>query len=156
MTNSRVVVDVALVDDDPVLAALVKRVLTRHGYSLTWFVDGFAAVAALCSPSASLRARIILLDVSMPGMDGFGVLHYLQRDGVLEHSRVIMLTASASEIEVRRAISVRATGYLTKPLDVGLLVGRINRVFNQPAGLEVVAGDSSSATPPAAVPAPRR
>jgi DNA-binding response OmpR family regulator len=119
--------DVALVDDDPVLAALVKRVMARQGYSVTWFEDGVAAVAALCQPTGHLKAKLILLDVSMPGLDGFGVLHYLQRDRVLAHSRVIMLTASASEDDVRQAISLGATGYLAKPLDIRILVDRVDR-----------------------------
>ena len=119
--------DVALVDDDPVLAALVKRVLAKQGYSVTWFGDGVAAVAALCEPTASLQAKLILLDVSMPGLGGFGVLHYLRRDGVLDRSRVIMLTASASEEHVRQAIGLGATGYLAKPLDIRLLVDRVDR-----------------------------
>jgi DNA-binding response OmpR family regulator len=118
--------DVALVDDDPVLAALVKRVLAKQGYSVTRFADGVAAVAALCPPS-TFRAKLILLDVSMPGLDGFGVLHYLRRGGVLDHSAVIMLTASASEHDVRQAIGLGAIGYLAKPLDIRLLIERVRR-----------------------------
>jgi DNA-binding response OmpR family regulator len=122
-------VDIAVVDDDPVIAALVKRVLEKQGYSVTWFADGVAAVGALCQPSASLQAKLILLDVSMPGLGGFGVLHYLKRDGVLDQSRVIMLTASASEQDVRRAMGLGATGYLAKPLNIRLLVDRIHRLL---------------------------
>jgi DNA-binding response OmpR family regulator len=119
--------DVALVDDDPVIAALVKRVMTREGYGVTWFADGVAAVAALCEPDGNVRAKVILLDVSMPGLGGFGVLHYLRRDGVLDYSKVIMLTASASENDVRQAIGLGATGYLAKPLDIRLLIDRVKR-----------------------------
>jgi DNA-binding response OmpR family regulator len=124
--------DVALVDDDPVIAALVKRVLAKHGFSLRWFADGVAAVGALCQPNASLQVKLILLDVSMPGLGGFGVLHYLRRDGVLEQSRVIMLTASASEKDVRQAIDLGATGYLTKPLDPRLLLDRVHHALGRP------------------------
>lgn len=124
-------VDVALVDDDPVMAALVKRILSTRGYSVTWFADGLTAVAALCLPTVSLRARLILLDVSMPGMGGFDVLHRLQRDRVLDHSRVIMLTASASEQDVRKAIGLGATGYLAKPLDISVLLGRVYSVLRR-------------------------
>lgn len=121
--------DVALVDDDPVLAALVRRVLAKQGHSVTWFGDGLLAVAELCQPAGRLHAKVILLDVSMPGLGGFGVLHYLRRDGVLDTSRVIMLTASASEEDVRQAIRLGATGYLAKPLDIRLLVDRVDRLL---------------------------
>jgi len=78
---------VVLVDDDPVIATLVKRVLAKHGLTVAWFPDGVAAVAALCPPTAWLQVKLILLDVSMPGLGGFGVLHYLRRDGVRETGR---------------------------------------------------------------------
>jgi DNA-binding response OmpR family regulator len=122
--------DVAIVDDDPVIAALVKTVLARQGHSVAWFADGVAAVAALCPPNACLLAKLILLDVSMPGLGGFGVLHYLRRDRVLDESRVIMLTASASEEHVRQAIALGATGYLAKPLDLGLLISRVRQLLS--------------------------
>jgi two-component system OmpR family response regulator len=124
-------VDVALVDDDPVTAALVERILVRQGYSVRWFADGLAAVVALCQPSACLRARLVLLDVSMPGLGGFGVLHYLRRDGVLDQTRVIMLTSSTTEHDVRQAISLGARGYLAKPLDIPVLLGRIYSSLRQ-------------------------
>jgi DNA-binding response OmpR family regulator len=130
----RAEVDVALVDDDPVMAALVKRILLMRGYSVAWFADGLTAVAALCPPNVSMRARLILLDVSMPGMGGFDVLDRLRRDGVLDHSRVIMLTASAFEQDVRKAISLGATGYLAKPLDISVLLGRVYRALRRHSG----------------------
>jgi DNA-binding response OmpR family regulator len=132
---ARADVDVAVVDDDPVMGALVKRILSMRGYSVTWFADGVTAVAALCLPTVSLRARLILLDVSMPGMGGFDVLRRLQRDGVLEHSRVIMLTASAFEQDVRQAIGLGATGYLAKPLDISVLLGRVYSVLRRNSGV---------------------
>jgi DNA-binding response OmpR family regulator len=127
-------VDVALVDDDPVIAALVKRVLTKQGHTVAWFADGVAAVAALCQPTAFVHANLILLDVSMPGLGGFGVLHYLRRDNILEQSKVIMLTASASEQDVRQAIGLGASGYLAKPLDLRLLVDRVQRTLHRTPG----------------------
>jgi CheY-like chemotaxis protein len=126
-----VIAEIALVDDDPVIAALVKRVLAREGHNVTWFADGLAAVTALCQPK-TLQANVILLDVSMPGLDGFGVLHYLRRDGALDESKVIMLTASASADDVRQAIGLGAIGYLAKPLDTGLLIARVQRALGEP------------------------
>jgi CheY-like chemotaxis protein len=123
--------DVALVDDDPVIGVMITRVLVSKGYSVTWFEDGLAAVAALCKPNPSVRAKLILLDVSMPGLGGWGVLHYLARDGVLDNSRVIMLTASTSEQDVRQAIGLGATGYLAKPLNIRLLILRVKHALGK-------------------------
>jgi DNA-binding response OmpR family regulator len=124
-------VDIALVDDDPVIGVMIKRVLVSKGYSVTWFADGLAAVAAMCKPTPSIRAKLILLDVAMPGLGGWGVLHYLHRDGVLDSSRVIMLTASTSEQDVRQAIGLGATGYLAKPLNIRLLILRVKHALGK-------------------------
>jgi two-component system OmpR family response regulator len=67
----------------------------------------------------------------MPGLGGFGVLHYLRRDGVLDQTRVIMLTSSTTEHDVRQAISLGARGYLAKPLDIPVLLGRIYSSLRQ-------------------------
>jgi DNA-binding response OmpR family regulator len=132
--------DVALVDDDPVIAALVKRILSRQGYSVTWFADGQAAVTALCQADAGLQVKLVLLDVSIPGLGGFGVLQRLRNAGVLKRTRVIMLTASVSEQDVRHAVNLGATGYLAKPLDPGLLVDRIHLAFGRSTVAEMADG----------------
>ena len=116
-------VNILLVDDQPAKLLSYEVILSELGENLIKAGSAREALEQLLKVDVAL----ILLDVSMPGLGGFGVLHYLRRDGVLDQARVIMLTASASEDDVRQAIGLGATGYLAKPLDIRLLVDRVDR-----------------------------
>ena len=105
--------------------------LALHGYADLDYPDRSALIFA--SFSAALSAAFGV--VATAGLGGFGVLHYLRRDNVLEQSRVIMLTASASEQDVRQAIGLGASSYLAKPLDLRLLVDRVHRALRRSPGI---------------------
>jgi len=96
-------VDVVVVEDDDVVAELLAHALSGGGYSSLRVRDGQAAVELLTGASRQ-PARLVLLDISLPGLDGFTVLAHLQREGVLEATRVIVLTARSSESEILRAL----------------------------------------------------
>ena len=84
--------DVVVVDDDEMLADLLIHSLQTAGYSVRHLSDGLEAVELL--GSRLLRTRVVVLDVGLPGMDGFSVLRTLRSQGVLETTRVVMLTAA--------------------------------------------------------------
>ena len=119
------VVDVALVEDDAVVAELLLHTLEVQGYSARWLRDGDEAVAALGGRTPPLRARVVLLDVDLPGRDGLTVLRALARDRVVERSRVIMLTVRSSEREVLMALELGAADHVAKPFSVPVLVRRV-------------------------------
>ena len=75
--------------------------------------SGEAALAHLRDP-ARTRPHVILLDINMPGLDGFDVLRALKADLNLWHIPVVMLSTSAAEADVARAYSLHASAYLTK------------------------------------------
>jgi DNA-binding response OmpR family regulator len=119
-------IDVAIVEDDDATAALLQHLLERE--SLTWqrFSDGDEA---LVLAKGAVRARVILLDVGLPGLDGFGVLRKLAAAGVLGTSKVVMLTARSSEPEVLRALELGAVDHIEKPFSLPILAHRIKRVL---------------------------
>ena len=83
--------DASVVDDDEVFADFVVATLSSRSHQVCRLPNGESARIALCGPTASLRTRLILLDVEMPGLDGFGVLKHLVNAGVTRHTSVIML-----------------------------------------------------------------
>jgi CheY-like chemotaxis protein/HPt (histidine-containing phosphotransfer) domain-containing protein len=125
-------VDVLLVDDDEVFADFVVETLSSRSHQVCWLPDGDSARTALCGPTASLRARLILLDVEMPGLDGFGVLKHLVRSGVTRHSSVIMLTRRTMADDIVRAHGLGVVDYLAKPLSAPMLVDRVDRALAAP------------------------
>jgi diguanylate cyclase (GGDEF)-like protein len=120
--------DVAVVEDDDVLAELLAHGLRTRGYSSVRLIDGNSAVERLTGP-ARLSAGVILLDISLPELDGFAVLDRLRHDGVLEHSRVIVLTARSSEAEVLRALELGAVDHVAKPFSVAVLMQRVRQAL---------------------------
>jgi len=123
------VIDVAMIERDAPLAGLLLHALGQTGWSTRWFKDADEAMDALCGPYPKLRARAILLEVDLPGRDGFAVLRALQRDDVLARSRVLMLTTRANEPEVLKAFELGAFDHIAKPFSVQVLLQRIRRAI---------------------------
>lgn len=129
--QSRHNVDIALVDDDVVLGELLVQVLTTRGFTVRWFQDGQDAVEKLGGLTPKVNARVVLLDVDLPGLDGFSVLRCLAHDGLLAHSQVLMLTARAVENEVIEAFKLGATDHVAKPFSISVLIQRVQRMLKR-------------------------
>lgn len=117
-------VDVVMVDDDVVLAQLVRHALETRGYTATVIADGRLAIETLTGP-APLRCRLLLLDVDLPGLDGLAVLRQLTAAGVTGTTPTIMLTVRASEREILEALQAGAVDHVTKPFSMSVLMERI-------------------------------
>ena len=122
-------IDVALIDDDSALASLLLHALGNRGYRTEWYQDGEEAVRALTGSESRVQAQVILLDVGLPTLDGFDVLRRLVDAGVTSRTRIIMLTAHASEAEVLQALEVGAFDHVAKPFSTPVLLQRIRRAM---------------------------
>jgi diguanylate cyclase (GGDEF)-like protein len=122
-------VDVAIVEDDEVLGELLQHTLTTLGYSCVLLPDGAQAVERLTGTGHPLRAKTVLLDIDLPGRNGFEVLRALQQQGVTAHSSVLMVSAKSSEDEVLRALRAGATDHIAKPFSVPLLIEKLHRLM---------------------------
>jgi DNA-binding response OmpR family regulator len=123
---------ILLVEDEPQLAGKVQRALERAGHEADHVGDGEAAVEA----AMGMHYDLLLLDVDLPGRDGFEVLHELREHSV--PSRVMMLTAQA-EIEDRVAgLKGGADDYLTKPFAMEELLARVEVLGRRGGAPEVV------------------
>lgn len=123
--------DVVLVDDDESLAGLLLHALETRGYHTQWLRDGQAAVEALAGSRPQLKARVVLLDVGLPSLDGLSVLRQLAQSGTLQHARVIVLTARSTEEEMLEALELGAVDYVTKPFSMPVLMRRIRRELHK-------------------------
>jgi diguanylate cyclase (GGDEF)-like protein len=121
--TSDVITDVVLVEDDDAMADVIEHALGLHHYQFIRFGDGADAATAL--GQGHVRAKVVLLDVGLPSLDGFGVLRVLRSKGILSETRVIMLTARSSEEEMLRGIGLGATEHITKPFSIPVLLARL-------------------------------
>ena len=112
---------ILVVDDDEGNRDVLARRLSREGYAVTVAADGRAALDAL----ASAPVDLVLLDVMMPGMDGYEVLTRLKGEPKLRAIPVVMISALDEIASVARCIELGAEDYLAKPFDPVLLRARI-------------------------------
>ena len=115
-----------VVDDDPLIAGMLRLVLEGAGYEVREADDGRAALA-------SMRAELpsaVVLDLLMPEVDGYGVLEALRASDLGAGTRVIMLTCCSEEDQVRRCLRLGADEYLTKPVDVDSLVRTVGELVS--------------------------
>jgi CheY-like chemotaxis protein len=128
---------VLLIDDDPAVHDLLQRTLSRRGYRVESAWDGASGLVR----ARELRPDAILLDVLMPGMDGWSVLTALKADGELAHIPVVMVTLVD---EGSLGFSLGATDYLTKPVDPGRLTALLARLSPKAHATVLVVDDDPS------------
>ena len=122
-------VGVALIEDDPALGELLELTLGAAGHRVCRWTDGDDVTAALCGPAPSVFARVILLDINLPSVDGLTLLRRLGAWGVLRQSRVIVMSVRANEAEMLQAFALGAFDFVAKPLSVPVLMQRVQRAI---------------------------
>ena len=116
---------ILVVDDESPVRAVVMAVLEDTQYDVIGAANGRDAVACLCkSPS---RFQLVLLDLMMPYMSGWDVLHVMQAHPTLASIPVVIMTAGANVRQ--QALDLGAAGYLPKPLDLDQLLDIAERYY---------------------------
>jgi two-component system response regulator CpxR len=117
-------VEILVVDDDAELAGLVSRFLGKEGFRPTAVHDGEAGLAEALSG----RFDLLVLDVMLPGLDGFSVLRKLREKSQMP---VIMLTARGQDIDRITGLELGADDYLPKPFNPHELAARIKAILRR-------------------------
>lgn len=129
---------VLIADDEEDILDLLKYNLDREGYEVIAARDGIAALE-----QAQLKPDVIVLDVMMPGMDGFEVCKQLKRNADTREIPVIFLSARKSDVDEVVGLELGADEYIVKPISIAKLLARIRLVLRRRAA----AGDSSTRPP---------
>ena len=114
---------ILIVDDDPKLRGFVAKGLETHGIESASASDGGEALAAL--DRADEPPDLILLDVMMPGMDGFEVCRQLKNRLETKAIPVIFITAKADQEDIVKGFACGAVDYVTKPFYHAELLARV-------------------------------
>jgi diguanylate cyclase (GGDEF)-like protein len=124
-------VDVAVVDDDKGLVLLLQHSMESRNMRVATFTDGATAAQALTGAVPEVQARIILLDVDLPSLNGLDVLRRLAAAKVTSSTSVIMLTARTGERDVLAALELGAIDHIAKPFSVPVLMHKVRTVLRQ-------------------------
>ncbi len=121
---------ILIVDDEPRYLRLLEANLKTEGYAVVTAADGVEALEAFSSQPVDL----VLLDIMMPRLDGFGVCQRLRQ---FSNVPIIMLTAKGEEQDRVRGLDLGADDYLVKPFSATELLARVRAVLRraQPAGM---------------------
>jgi CheY-like chemotaxis protein len=122
MSESR---SVLVIDDEAPIRVNLRRILLLEGYSVTEAPDGAAGIECIRHAVPDL----VICDLMMPGVGGYGVLEFLRNDAALAGLPFVMLTASAEEEEAETSLARGANAYLTKPFSVSALLDVIRELL---------------------------
>jgi two-component system OmpR family response regulator len=129
---------IAIVDDEADITRLLAGYLTNHGYRATELHTGHALLALMASDAPDL----VLLDLGLPGEDGFAIARRLR-----EHWRcgLVIVSGRGDAVDKVVGLEVGADDYVTKPFDLRELLARIKAVLRRTAGPAGPAGDAAPA-----------
>lgn len=116
---------ILVVDDKATSRELIRTVLENSGYAVIEAGDGMEAVrvARQCEPD------LIVLDLQMPVLDGFGALKELRADPRFVELPIVALTASAMFGDREKALAAGFTGYISKPVKLNALRAELTRLL---------------------------
>ena len=121
---------ILLVEDNEMNRDMLSRRLVRNGFEVVMAVNGQEGV----DMTVSERPDLVLMDMSLPVMDGWEATRRLKADDSTKGIPVIALTAHAMESDREQAMQAGCDDFDTKPVDIQRLVGKINALLNGKAG----------------------
>ena len=117
---------VLYIEDNPTNIRLLQQFFARHDcLSLDVAEEPFIGIYK----ARSTQPDLIILDINLPGMDGFEAMSVLQNDPMTRHIPVVGLSANAMPYDIERGIKSGFFEYLTKPVDMNKLIETLNRIF---------------------------
>ena len=119
---------IVIADDDATTIVMMSTILKHFNFECEVASDGEQAIDL----ARKNKPDLVLLDVSMPHMNGFEALAKLRSNVDTKDTRVILVSAHHDEAEVVKGFSLGADDYVTKPFNSGELMARINRVLRNP------------------------
>ena len=117
-------VDILIVEDNKELQQLLTDFLRADGYTVSTAESGEKALSLY----ERYGARLVLLDINLPGMDGFAVCEAVRRSG---NTPIIMLTARVSKEDKLNGLILGADDYIEKPYDIDILLAKIKGIFKR-------------------------
>lgn len=127
MTESKEKPNILFVEDDLSLQKSIAYILDREGFNVVCTRNGEEAIEL----AKRTKPDLILLDLMLPGIDGFRVCELLKKDHLTEKIFIIMLTGKGMVGDVVKGLKLYADDYITKPFEPKILIARIHAVLRR-------------------------
>ena len=112
---------VLIVDDEVNIVISLEFLMEQAGYTVDVARSGDEALAKI----AGFRPDLILLDVMLPGINGFDICQRIRQTSAWQHMKVVMLTAKGREVEITKGLALGADAYITKPFSTKALLAEV-------------------------------
>jgi len=116
---------ILIIDDDPIALELIEYALQQEGYETITAPNGVEGLAKVRDEKPDL----VVLDVMLPGLDGFEVCHRLRAEPETARLPILMLSAKAREVDIDTGRRMGADMYVTKPMDPSALVVQVGTLL---------------------------
>jgi len=137
-SDTCLVVSILVIDDDREMVELLAQSLTQEGFAVSTAASGEEGI----EQARGTQPTLVLLDVTLPGINGFEVLRRLRRESDVP---VIMLTARGEEVDRIVGLEIGADDYLPKPFSVRELIARINAILRRAGSARAAQASSDGA-----------
>ncbi|OYY79487.1 MAG: response regulator [Sphingomonas sp. 28-62-20] len=124
MTTPNPKTRVLTVDDSATMRSLLRHALVGQGFEVEQADDGVSALEWL----ARNDCDVIITDINMPRMDGYGLIEQVRAGGAHAHRPILVLSTESSDEKKARARNAGATGWIVKPFDAEKLAAAVRRV----------------------------
>ena len=125
--------EILIVDDEPSIVVPIQFLMEQQGYSVVIAENGHDALDMIYQYTPDL----VLLDIMLPGIDGYEVCEIVRLNPKLRGIKIIFLTAKGREVEIAKGLALGADAYITKPFSNAELVAKVKMVLeniNEEAG----------------------
>ena len=118
---------ILIVEDEPNIIVPLRFTLERNGYEVIAASSGEEAMDKI----AALKPAVVLLDIMLPGMDGYEVCQRVRESPEIQHTKIIFLSAMGRDTDVAKGISMAADAYIIKPFSVFDVIAKIGELLKQ-------------------------
>lgn len=128
MSNTSVYdLEILIVDDDELTRRLIGRLLAREfkNVSTTFKENGMEALEY----ALENKPGLIILDLMLPGMNGFDILRKLRKEDALQKTKILLLSAKSSSDDIEKGFELTADEYITKPFQPGEFLVRVRKLL---------------------------
>ena len=116
---------ILIIEDDPSFSRAINHIIEKEGYDVVSASNGMTGMRMAKEENPDL----LILDVMLPGLDGFEICSRLRNDPETATLPIVMLSAKGQEADKTTGLKVGANEYLTKPVDRELLLGKITSLL---------------------------
>ncbi len=116
---------ILIVEDEPNIIVPLRFTLEQTGYAVIAASSGEEAMEKI----AALKPDLILLDIMLPGMDGYEVCQRIRQTPESQHTKIIFLSAMGRDMDVAKGISMDADAYIIKPFSVFDVIAKIGELL---------------------------